>query len=234
MVKVSNENYILIQGWMIKELGLKGNELIVYAIIHGFSQAEDQSFNGSLQYLADWTKSTKQGVIKNLKNLQEKGFIEKKEMLLNGVKFCEYHSTKFNGGIKQSLTGYSTEFNGGIKQSLPNNILDNSNDNKLDKKESFVSIIDNYTMNEDLKSCLNGFVEMRKKMKGFTIQALKMNLKNLDKLALNDDLKISIVNQSVMNGWKAFYPLKQQQQQAEQQTSNPFVTMMMESGVNHG
>lgn len=31
--KVNNENYVNIQGWMINELNLKSNELIVYAII---------------------------------------------------------------------------------------------------------------------------------------------------------------------------------------------------------
>ena len=67
--KVINENYIVIQGWMINELKLKGNELMVYAIIYGFSQLESQKFTGSLQYLADWTNSTKQGVQKSLKKL---------------------------------------------------------------------------------------------------------------------------------------------------------------------
>ena len=66
--KVKDENYINIQGFMVTKLGLKGNELLIYAIIYGFSQTEDQVFNGSLQYLADWTNSTKQGVTKNLKS----------------------------------------------------------------------------------------------------------------------------------------------------------------------
>ena len=48
-------------------LGLRGNSLIIYAIIYGFSQVEGHYFNGSLQYLSDWTNSTRQGVIKNLK-----------------------------------------------------------------------------------------------------------------------------------------------------------------------
>ena len=104
MSEVKNENYISIQGWMVNELNLKGNELLVYAIIYGFSQAENQLYNGSLQYLADWTNSTKQGVIKNLKSLVNKGYIGKIDKLINGIKFCEYYATKFNGGMQQSLT----------------------------------------------------------------------------------------------------------------------------------
>ena len=98
--KVKRENFIALQGWQVADLGLKGNELIIYACIYGFSQ-DDQTFSGSLQYLADWTNSTKQGVIKCLKSLVEKGLIEKKETVIQGVKFCEYYVTKFNGVLNK-------------------------------------------------------------------------------------------------------------------------------------
>ena len=119
--KITNENYIVIQGWMVNELNLKGNELIIYAIIYGFSQLENQKFTGSLQYLADWTNSTKQGVINSLKSLIEKNLIIKEEKIINSVKFCEYHTTKLNGVLNKVEWG--------IKQSLPNNIEDNIEDN---------------------------------------------------------------------------------------------------------
>lgn len=103
MSKIKSENYIVIQGFMIKDLNLKGNELLIYAIIYGFSQEENQKFNGSLQYLADWTNSTKQSVLKNIKSLIKKGYIIKEEKIVNNIKFCEYYTTKFNS-IKKSLT----------------------------------------------------------------------------------------------------------------------------------
>ena len=59
---IKNENFIVIQGFMINELDLKGNELIIYAIIYGFSQDGENKYTGSLNYLANWTNSTKQGV----------------------------------------------------------------------------------------------------------------------------------------------------------------------------
>ena len=40
--KKLNDNYIVIQSWMVSELGLKGNQLIIYALVYGFSQAEEQ------------------------------------------------------------------------------------------------------------------------------------------------------------------------------------------------
>ena len=125
---------------MVKDLKLKGNELLIYAIIYGFSQDGKSQFTGSLQYLADWTNSTKQGVLKALKTLCAKQLILKNEYIENGVKYCAYiisgYSTKFNRvlnkvecNVKQSLMGCSTKFNEGIKQSLPNNICDTIRDN---------------------------------------------------------------------------------------------------------
>ena len=130
MGKVQNENYVLIQGWMINELKLKGNELIVYAIIYGFTQIEGQLFNGSLQYLADWTNSTKQGVVKNLKSLIEKGLIKKNDKVINGVKFCEYYVTKFNRVCNKVEQGIQQSLIPPMQQSLTNNInIDNTNNN---------------------------------------------------------------------------------------------------------
>lgn len=130
VTKVQENNYIVIQGWMINNLNLKGNELIIYAIIFGFSQIENQLFNGSLQYLADWTNSTKQGVSKNLKSLVDKGLIVKNDKYINGVKFCEYYTTKFNGVCNKVEEGMQQSSIHPIKQSLTNNIdLDNTNDN---------------------------------------------------------------------------------------------------------
>lgn len=154
--KVNNENFIFIQGWMIKELELKGNELMIYAIIYGFSQAENQVFNGSLQYLAEWTNSTKQGVMKNLKSLAEKGYITKKEKVINNVKFCEYYATKFNGVLNKVEWGGKQSLMGGIKQSLPNNI--NINNIKNNKKYIYYGEYQNvFFTEEQYKKLINEF-----------------------------------------------------------------------------
>ena len=120
MSRVKPENFITIQGWMVK-MGMKGNELLVYAIIYGFSQAEEQCFKGSLRYLADWTNSTKQGVTKNLKSLVDKGYIVKRDIYINGVKYCEYRAVItdkvpekvnkkiVNPGLYKEVVGYLNE-----------------------------------------------------------------------------------------------------------------------------
>ena len=200
--KVKNQNYITIQGWMINELNLKGNELLIYAIIYGFSQTNGQVFNGGLQYLAEWTNSTKQGISKNLKSLVEKNLLQKTDKYVNGVKFCEYYATEFNGvynkvdgGIQQSLTPP-------IQQSLTNNIsLNNTNNISNNKKEK------TYFANAELNSLFIEFLEVRKKLKAVNSERAINTLLNTLK-EYNDDIKYKMIENSIVNSWKSIYPLK--------------------------
>ena len=50
-IKVREDNYFAVQGWMVTELKLKGNALMLYAIIYGFSQTTNTAFTGSVDYL---------------------------------------------------------------------------------------------------------------------------------------------------------------------------------------
>ena len=75
---------------MITRLKLKGNELLVFALIHGFSQDGESRFKGSLRYLIEWTGLDKTTVIKLLKSLVEKQYINKFEYEKNKVRYCEY------------------------------------------------------------------------------------------------------------------------------------------------
>lgn len=124
--KVNERNYIVVQGWMLTELHLKGNELLIYACIYGFSQLDGQTFRGSWQYLADWTNSTKRGVANCLKSLVEKGYLEKVDKVVNGVKFCEYRVTNFTRAMKKVHWGDEKSSLGGSEESSPNNLdIDN-------------------------------------------------------------------------------------------------------------
>ena len=154
MNEVTDKNYIVIQSFMVSELGLKGNELLIYAIIFGFSQTTGQAFHGSLSYLESWTNSTRPTVISSLKSLVEKGLIEKEEQTINGVKYCSYRAKsstdkaeevvkKFNGGSKEILQEVVKKFNEGSKEILPNNILYNIVDNIVDN-----NIVENAEKND--------------------------------------------------------------------------------------
>ena len=146
--KVKDGNYVVIQSFMVKELGLKGNELLIYAVIYGFSQ-DCQRFSGSLQYLADWTNTSKQSVLANLKRLCDKNLILKFDVVRSGVKFCEYQTIPIDG-IKESLIPIQKSLTGGVQKSLTNNLeYDNL---ESDNQEDMIDIAAHAAPRHDYKS----------------------------------------------------------------------------------
>ena len=88
---MNGENYILIQGWMRTELDLKGNELLAYALVYGFCQAEGHSFHGSRSYIMEWLGvSSKDTVTRVMKSLVSKGLLLREEKNIRGMTFVEY------------------------------------------------------------------------------------------------------------------------------------------------
>lgn len=67
--------YYCIHEWMINELHLSGNELLIYALIFSFLE-KGQSFYGSKQYISDCTGATTRTVLNVFKSLEKKGLIE--------------------------------------------------------------------------------------------------------------------------------------------------------------
>lgn len=89
---------------------------------------------------------------------------------------------------------------------------------KKDKKKKpasadFQNIFSSYTSNSDLLDTLYNFLDMRNSLKPKpTPKAMQLVLNKLDKIANSDIEKIQILEDSIMNGWKGVFPLKQQQQ----------------------
>lgn len=103
---MNNNNYITIQGWMVNELHLCGNELVCYAIIYGFSQ-DGKFWDGSLTYLSEWMGVSRRTAINVINSLITKGYIEKQDYEVNNVKFCKYRAIApiFIGSEKIALGG---------------------------------------------------------------------------------------------------------------------------------
>lgn len=76
----TSESYILIYPWMIEDLKLKDKELLIYAIIYGYSKAsKDSYFVGNMTYLGKWLNVSPNHIPERYINpLIEKGLIEKK------------------------------------------------------------------------------------------------------------------------------------------------------------
>ena len=211
--KVNSENYFVVQGWMLSELGLKNNELLVYAIIYGFSQGGNK-FTGSLQYLCDWTNSGKTSVQNCLKSLREKGLIEKEENTINGVKFCKYYATKC-WGITQSDMGI-TQSDMGITQSDTNNI-DNNINNTVSKDtgrkkslyEQCMDVIDVEFHDTEIKEELKSYLTVRIKSGRMSARSFRTIILEINELADTKEQAINIIRNATAKGYMKFYPVKQ-------------------------
>lgn len=109
-MEVKDGTYVNIQSFMVNELHLSGNALIIYAAIYGFSQDGDSWFTGSRSYLAAWCQASKSTVSRNLETLCADGLIERRERTESGVLLVDYRVVR---GI-QNEQGRTQNEQGGV------------------------------------------------------------------------------------------------------------------------
>lgn len=222
MSTVKPENHTVIHGWMLTDLDLKGSELIIYAVIYGFTQNTDnQLYTGSLAHLADWANVSKVSAIKVLTSLCEKGFIDKYEEYRNGVKFCSYRATNLTSGketlpgVKNLNRGGKETLMGGGKETLPNNKdIDIKENNKETTRRNWAEdILSEFVLDDRVKETIREFIKMRKLIKApMTDRALKLMINKLREMDSTPEGQMEILNQSIENSWKGLYPLKKEKQ----------------------
>lgn len=122
-MSVKENSYVCIQAFMVNDLHLSGNELIIFAVIHGFSQDGESWFTGSRGYLADWCQTSRAAISNNLTKLCEKGFIEKRTRIENGVTFNDYRVAQYLVGDYKKFDGGVQNFDrGGVQEICPHTI----------------------------------------------------------------------------------------------------------------
>lgn len=145
---MKKESFVTLRPFMITDLELKGAELIIFAIIYGLN-VQDHSFNGSVQYLMDWTRGSRSHTLASLKSLMDKGYIVKEERWDEYKKYCTYNVADYilsenKNVMSENQTGSSENQTDGCLKIRPNNIEVNNIADKKDnkrkniKKESFV------------------------------------------------------------------------------------------------
>ncbi|APC41549.1 phage replisome organizer N-terminal domain-containing protein [Clostridium estertheticum] len=121
-------------------------------------------------------------------------FREKEKLLL-----CNAPVTKCNTEIREKRKELDIELE-----------IELDKKKKPTTKHSLNLLISDYTNNEELKNTIINFIEMRKAVKAApTNKALTLILNKLNKLANNDNDKIAIVEQSIMNSWKGIFEIKE-------------------------
>lgn len=195
--------YMVILPWMREDLDLKGNELLVYALIHGFSQESQGCFFGSLDYICKACGCTRPTAIDTLKKLCERGLIHKRELLENNVKLCQYSAIK--GGSKEILLpvknlnwGSKEILPGGSKEILPNNTTTDIDNKRIVKGNTPAPLILPFD-SDKFRETWEALCE-EKEWKKKTQNALRLALKDLGKY--EEEFAIELMEKAIKGGWK--------------------------------
>lgn len=91
---MNSNYYVVLEGWMVQELGLRGNELSVYALIYGSTQDGESLYCGGDECLAYALGLSSSTVKKTLKRLMEKGLIVKSQEIVGDELLDRYSVAK--------------------------------------------------------------------------------------------------------------------------------------------
>lgn len=181
---MKNENYILVQGWQVNRLHLSGNELLLYALIYGFSQDGETEFAGSLSYMSEAIGVSRRNVIAILRRLEAKRLLTKHTYNVNGVKINHYVANITGGD--ESSEGVVMKHQEGSDETSPiynNNKINNKiNNNKVqsadfpDNRESKQGAC---PFQDAEFSALWAKLLMQPKWRGKTLLAVQLSAKKL-------------------------------------------------------
>ena len=215
---------------MCNELELKGNELLIFALIHGFSQDGVSKYYGGRKYIADTFNISLPTVDKALQSLLDKDYIVKH---ISGdyinpdsywinlevvKKLYEGSKETLRGGSKETLhdkdnkqtkskkekvvsKDTTTEFQFGSKQSKP-------------KKENLytkcINMIDAKTTDATCRLLLQDWLSMilekyRDRGKVLYANVFKGKLNMLDKY--DEKNWADIIRYNIQRGYEGFYPV---------------------------
>lgn len=245
MSAVKDNNFIAIQGWMRTRLDLKGNELLIYALIYGFSQDGQSRFTGSRKYIADWCGCSLDTVDRSLRSLVSKGLLAKYPHTdQNGSRVVDYTAiltaiatitthaatTTHTSAPAQDAWADTTDAN--TEQFQPSTYEPQPllaepepkpQPKKTRKAKSFDDIIDNYTSDPKTKELLGQWLQNRKaKRAAMTDGAIKGNIDILNRLAQESRMNVNdYLSEVVRRGWTAFFAINNYQRTGTQKQQKP-------------
>lgn len=140
--KATNYKHIFILPWMIEKLNLNDRELILYALIYGFSSAGSDTYcTASYEYFAEWLNVRKDHIKdRYLKKLKENGLLEisvhhgqiRYKALIPQFDSTFDSSDSFSQN-DSTVPQFESTFPQNDNQNFPKTIDDNLVNNKLEK-----------------------------------------------------------------------------------------------------
>lgn len=188
---------------------LNALEKVILTEIDSLDQGERGCW-ASNKHIAEFCQCSESKVSKAISKLMKIGYLRMQSFDGRQREMRSCLSNFENLPSKKCEADYQKMIESNTESDTENNT---SKHKKVSKAESYESIIDAYTDDQDVKSTLFEFIKMRQRnKKPMTNYALTLMLKKLDKMAASTGAKIDILNQSIVNGWQDVYPLKKQDQ----------------------
>lgn len=126
-----------------------------------------------------------------------------------------FNDNKYDQTKWYALTELATAFYRNVKSSEQNckmNITDINTDintEKKEKKQTYDTILDEEKVVGKKREAVTEFIKMRKVIrKPLTDHALKLMLRELEKLSDQESEQIAILEQSIANSWQGVFPLR--------------------------
>lgn len=230
--------------WIPKEIWLDTRLNALDKIILAEIDSFDSNYGGccaSNQYIAEFCQCSERKVSEAISKLAKIGYIyiqsfngrlrilkSNLKITIQPSKKCEADSQNLLGSLEFSASQPSKKC-GADSQNLRHNNIDNNIDNKKERKKTktpaavtYDEAVDSYTENTALRDALRNFIKMRTFIKKpLTDRALKMIMTKLDNLSAgNDDIKIKILDQSIVHNWQDVYRLKDDDQSPQAGNQN--------------
>lgn len=216
---------------------LLGNELI---------EVKRGSFITSEKKLMENWGWGKDKVRKFLQVLQDDGMIEKKsdhkKTTINVVNYGffqdgnsqsrplldhEQTDSRPSSDCNQTDSRPSSDTNNNDNNKNNENNENNGNNENKKKVAAKKQKTDYYPLDEKLNQAVLDFLEFRKKIKApMTEKAVDLMIGKLDKMTTDNNEKIAILEQSIMNGWKGVFPLDKNKQSRGQNTIDEYQRLM--------
>lgn len=186
------------------DTNLKDKAKLLYGEITALSDKNGYCY-ASNKYFADLYEISTTTVSLLIKNLIDNGYLESEIIYKENTKeiVSRYLKIVKGGYLRKIKEGYLKNLKEGISKNLKDNNTryNNTSNNikKINKKKYFES--------DEVNDLFNEFLDLRIKIKcKNTDRAITLLLNELNKY--DDNTKIQMLNNSIMNSWKSVYPLK--------------------------
>lgn len=191
--------FIHIPGWILADMNLSGNELIVYSVIYGFSQDRRSEFLGSLNYISDLIGISRQSVISVIDRLIAKNLVEKishnngdnSYRALMGSQETLHSQESLQGVVKKVDTPYTIEDINNVS-----GINNNTDNNK--RKNNKESLVYPFTSEEFMR--VWSILVVQPKWKKKTESALQYSLDKLGKY--DEEFAIKLMEDAIERNWQ--------------------------------